>query len=125
MRISLVLTALLVSTMAVPWTTSAEICSSIERLEFNGQYANESVTTQVDFGARVPGSNASEDLRNWFMETRPEFDWNLDPHVRDGYNLTNLEGRLVLRMRKNWGQLSSSLHTMTRGTVLSEILMKT
>ena len=29
------------------------------------------------------------------METRPEFDWTLDPHDWDGYNLTNLEGRLV------------------------------
>ena len=95
MRISLVLTTLLVSTMAVPWTASADICSSIELLEFNGENANESVTTQVEFGARVPGSNASADLRNWFMETRPEFDWTLDPHYREGYNLTNLEGRLV------------------------------
>ena len=95
LRFSLILTALLVSTMAIPWTTSAEICSSIENLEFDGQSANQSVTTQVNFGARIPGSNASEDLRNWFMETRPEFDWTLDPHQRDGYNLTNLEGRLV------------------------------
>lgn len=95
LRFSLILTALLVSTMAIPWTTSAEICSSIENLEFDGQSANRSVTTQVDFGARIPGSNASEDLRNWFMETRPEFDWTLDPHQRDGYNLTNLEGRLI------------------------------
>jgi len=95
LRFSLILTALLVSTMAIPWTTSAEICSSIKNLEFDGQSANQSVTTQVNFGARIPGSNASEDLRNWFMETRPEFDWTLDPHQRDGYNLTNLEGRLV------------------------------
>ena len=93
--ISLILTALLVSTVAVPWATSAEICSTIENLEFDGQNANESVTTQVNFGARVPGSNASEDLRNWFMETRPEFNWTLDPHHREGYNLTNLEGRLL------------------------------
>ncbi|MEC7260856.1 MAG: hypothetical protein VXV71_00360, partial [Candidatus Thermoplasmatota archaeon] len=93
LKISLVLTALLVSTMAVPWTTSAEICSNVEQLEFDGQNANESVTTQVNFGARVPGSNASEDLRNWFIETRPEFDWTLDPHQWGGYNLTNLEGR--------------------------------
>lgn len=95
LRISLFLTTLLVSTMVLPWTTSAEICSNVEHLEFNGQNANESVTTQVNFGARVPGSNASEDLRNWFIETRPEFDWTLDPHNWDGYNLTNLEGRLV------------------------------
>ena len=95
LKISLFLTTLLVTTMAVPWTTSAEICSNVERLEFDGQSANESVTTQVNFGARVPGSNASEDLRNWFMETRPEFDWALAPHDWDGYNLTNLEGRLV------------------------------
>jgi glutaminyl-peptide cyclotransferase len=95
LKISLFLTTLLVTSMVVPWTTSAEICSNVELLEFDGQSANESVTTQVNFGARVPGSNASEDLRNWFMETRPEFDWALDPHDWDGYNLTNLEGRLV------------------------------
>ncbi len=95
LKISLILAALLVSTVAIPWTTSAEICSTIEKLEFDGQNANESVTTQVNFGARVPGSNASEDLRNWFMETRPEFNWTLDPHHRESYNLTNLEGRLI------------------------------
>ena len=95
LRISLILTTLLVSTMALPWTTSAEICSTVEELQFNGQNANESVTTQVNFGARIPGSNASEDLRDWFMETRPEFNWSLDPHQREGYNLTNLEGRLL------------------------------
>jgi len=67
----------------------------IETLEFDGQNANESVTTQVEFGNRVPGSNASMELRNWFMETRPNFQWTLDPHSREGYNLTNLEGRLI------------------------------
>ena len=81
--------------MLMPLTTSADICSDIGELEFSGQNANESVTTQVNFGARVPGSNASEDLRNWFMETRPEFNWTLDPHQREGYNLTNLEGKLI------------------------------
>ena len=95
LKISMVLTALLVSSMLMPLTTSADICSDIGELEFSGQNANESVTTQVNFGARVPGSNASEDLRNWFMETRPEFNWTLDPHQREGYNLTNLEGKLI------------------------------
>ena len=74
---------------------SNSVCSTIETLQFDGGKANESVTTQVDFGYRLPGSNASKELRDWFMETRPEFDWHLDPHTRDGYNLTNLEGRLV------------------------------
>ena len=95
LKISMILTALLVSSMLMPLTTSADICSDIGELEFSGQNANESVTTQVNFGARVPGSNASEDLRNWFMETRPEFNWTLDPHQREGYNLTNLEGKLI------------------------------
>ena len=36
LKISLVLDPS-VSTMAVPWTTSAEICSNVERLEFEGR----------------------------------------------------------------------------------------
>lgn len=85
---------LLVSAWA-PAASSENVCSTIESLQFDGERANESVTTQVEFGYRTPGSNASKALRDWFMETRPEFDWHLDPHTRDGYNLTNLEGRLV------------------------------
>jgi len=95
MRTMAILATLLLSSVAFPMVSSENVCSSIDILEFDGNLANESVTTQVDFGPRVPGSNASMELRNWFMETRPEFDWRLDPHVRGGYNLTNLEGKLT------------------------------
>jgi len=90
-----ILAILLIASIGAPIASSASVCSTIETLEFDGQRANESVTTQVEFGPRLPGSNASMELRDWFMETRPEFDWTLDPHFRDGYNLTNLEGRLI------------------------------
>ena len=95
MRAMALLATLLLSTVAFPVVASADVCSTVEVLEFDGNKANESVTTQVDFGPRIPGSNASIELRNWFMETRPEFDWRLDPHHREGYNLTNLEGKLI------------------------------
>ena len=95
MRITCFLSCLLLATIWAPMVASNSVCSTIETLQFDGEKANESVTTQVDFGYRLPGSNASKELRDWFMETRPEFDWHLDPHTRDGYNLTNLEGRLI------------------------------
>lgn len=95
MRITALLTFILLASLAVPTAASSEVCLTISELEFDGQNANESVTIQVEFGPRIPGSNASKDLRDWFMETRPAFDWTLDPHSREGYNLTNLEGRLL------------------------------
>ena len=95
MRTMAIFATLLLSTVAFPMVSSENVCSTVEILEFDGNLANESVTTQVDFGPRVPGSNASMELRNWFMETRPGFDWRLDPHSREGYNLTNLEGKLI------------------------------
>jgi len=95
MRTMAILATLLLSSVAFPMVSSENVCSTVDILEFDGNLANESVTTQVNFGPRVPGSNASMELRNWFMETRPEFDWRLDPHVREGYNLTNLEGKLT------------------------------
>ncbi|MAR47208.1 MAG: hypothetical protein CMA41_05330 [Euryarchaeota archaeon] len=95
MRTMGILAILLIASIGAPIASSASVCSTIETLEFDGQRANESVTTQVEFGPRLPGSNASMELREWFMDTRPEFDWSLDPHFRDGYNLTNLEGRLI------------------------------
>ena len=95
MRFTALLTFILLASLAVPTAASSEVCLTISELEFDGQNANESVTIQVEFGPRIPGSNASKDLRNWFMETRPAFDWTLDPHSREGYNLTNLEGRLL------------------------------
>ena len=95
MRITALLTFILLASLAVPTAASSEVCLTISELEFDGQNANESVTIQVEFGPRIPGSNASKGLRDWFMETRPAFDWTLDPHSREGYNLTNLEGRLL------------------------------
>ena len=90
-----ILSVLLLASVAAPMASSESVCTAIEGLEFDGQLANASVTTQVEFGPRVPGSNASMELRDWFMETRPAFDWTEDPHSREGYNLTNLEGRLI------------------------------
>ena len=95
MRAIPILSVLLLASVAAPMASSESVCTAIGELEFDGHLANASVTTQVEFGPRVPGSNASMELRDWFMETRPAFDWTEDPHSREGYNLTNLEGRLV------------------------------
>ncbi|MGB2175577.1 MAG: M28 family metallopeptidase, partial [Candidatus Poseidoniaceae archaeon] len=89
------LATLLVASLTAPTVSATEICDTVEELQFDGVKANQSITTQVDFGYRTPGSNASMELRNWFMETRGAFEWQLDPHQRGGYNLTNLEGRLI------------------------------
>ena len=98
-----ILSVLLLASVAAPMASSESVCTAIEELEFDGQLANASVTTQVEFGPRVPGSNASMELRDWFMETRPAFDWTEDPHSREGYNLTNLEGRLIPENAKENG----------------------
>jgi len=95
MRSICLITILLLASVGPSVVSSESVCTVIETLEFDGRNANASVTTQVEFGNRVPGSNASMELRNWFMETRPNFQWTLDPHSREGYNLTNLEGRLI------------------------------
>ncbi len=95
MRTMGILTIILLASIGAPIASSESVCSTIETLQFDGIKANESVTTQVEFGPRIPGSGASMELREWFMETRPEFDWTLDEHFREGYNLTNLEGRLI------------------------------
>jgi glutaminyl-peptide cyclotransferase len=95
LKISVVFTALILASLAAPVSASTDLCRSIDQLRFDGEIANQSVTTQVEFGARLPGSNASKELRDWFMETRPAFDWTENSHSRDGYNLTNLEGRLI------------------------------
>ena len=87
MRSICLITILLLASVGPSVVSSESVCTVIETLEFDGQNANESVTTQVEFGNRVPGSNASMELRNWFMETRPNFQWTLDPHSREGYNL--------------------------------------
>ena len=95
MRSICLITILLLASVGPSVVSSESVCTVIETLEFDGRNANASVTMQVEFGNRVPGSNASMELRNWFMETRPNFQWTLDPHSREGYNLTNLEGRLI------------------------------
>ena len=95
MKTSAVFVVLLLASCTVSLASADDVCSTVEILEFNGDSANQTVTIQVDFGPRLPGSNASMELRKWFMETRPAFDWRLDSHSREGYNLTNLEGKLV------------------------------
>ena len=94
-KMAAVFVVLLLASCTVSLTSAEDVCSTVEILEFNGDSANQTVTIQVDFGPRLPGSNASMELRKWFMETRPAFDWRLDSHSREGYNLTNLEGKLV------------------------------
>ena len=43
--------------------SSSDICSTIEDVQFDGTRANASVTWQVELGPRLPGSNASAELR--------------------------------------------------------------
>ena len=46
----------------------SEPCQSISELQFNGTKANQSVSWQTSLGYRLPGSNASAELRQSVTE---------------------------------------------------------
>ena len=69
-----------------------EPCSSIQQLSFNSTAANASITWQTDLGPRLPGSNASADLRNSITENLTSFSFEESSHFRENFTLTNLVG---------------------------------
>ena len=102
------LATLLLSTVAFPVVASADVCSTVEVLEFDGNKANESVTTQVDFGPRIPGSNASIELRNWFMERDPNLIGDLTLIIVEDTILPILKENSSPRIRQKKHQSSFS-----------------
>ena len=68
-------------------------CDYIDELLFNSTAANASITWQTDLGPRLPGSNASEQLRVSIVENLST-DWSFaeSSHNREDFTLTNLVG---------------------------------
>ena len=69
-----------------------EPCSSIQQLSFDSTAANASITWQTDLGPRLPGSNASAELRNSITENLTAFNFEESSHFRENFTLTNLIG---------------------------------
>ena len=70
----------------------SEPCLSIDKLLFNSTAANDSITWQTDLGPRLPGSNASAELRHSIVENLSEFTFEESSHDRENFTLTNLVG---------------------------------
>lgn len=70
----------------------SEPCLSIDKLSFNSTAANDSITWQTDLGPRLPGSNASAELRRSIVENLSGFTFEESSHDRENFTLTNLVG---------------------------------
>lgn len=70
----------------------SEPCTSIDKLSFNSTAANASITWQTDLGPRLPGSNASAELRRSITQNLSQFSFEESSHDRENFTLTNLVG---------------------------------
>ena len=95
MRVGILLALMLLisipNAFAQPDYNDEKLCEIVDTLQFNGTSANSSVQAQVDLGPRLPGSNASSELRQRFSsQIGSEWVVTEDPHSRGGLNITNL-----------------------------------
>ena len=95
MRVACILAIILLLPLATaseqPEYDIEDLCEIVDSLQFDGNAANLSVQAQVDLGPRLPGSQASADLRARFAnEIGQQWTIKEDPHHRGGLNLTNL-----------------------------------
>ena len=67
-------------------------CDYIENLSFDSTSANASVSWQTELGPRLPGSNASANLRLSIIENLTDFSFTESSHQRENFTLTNLVG---------------------------------
>ena len=67
-------------------------CDSISELQFNATKANESVSWQTSLGYRLPGSDASAELRQSVTENLTQWSFTESSHQRANFTLTNLVG---------------------------------
>jgi glutaminyl-peptide cyclotransferase len=74
------------------WIHSVDICQKTTELQFNGTLANQSVTWQTELGPRLPGSNASLELRESLTENLTAYGWDveLSTHISHEIELTNV-----------------------------------
>lgn len=70
----------------------SEPCQDISELQFNGTKANQSVSWQTGLGYRLPGSNASAELRQSVTENLTQWSFTESSHQRENFTLTNLVG---------------------------------
>lgn len=79
---------LIVILIAVISSLSAGVTPS----EFNGDQAYQHVLTQVDFGARAPGSQAHSETTKYIIENLTKAGWEVEIQVDDalGHPLTNI-----------------------------------
>ena len=68
-------------------------CEFYQQLEFDGNLAYDSVVYQTSLGPRLPGSNASAELRSSITENLTEWNFEEDSHLRENFTLTNLIGK--------------------------------
>ena len=69
---------------------SSEPCDFHNDLIFNSTAANSSIKWQVDLGHRLPGSDASHNLRESIKENLTQWQFREETHAREDFNLTNL-----------------------------------
>ena len=95
---SLFLASIMILSTAISSDNSQQIyqgsepCQSISELQFNGTKANQSVSWQTSLGYRLPGSNASAELRQSVTENLTQWSFNESSHQRANFTLTSLVG---------------------------------
>ena len=67
-------------------------CEFIDDLSFDSNSANASITWQTDLGPRLPGSNASQNLRTSIIQNLSDWTFEESSHQRENFTLTNLVG---------------------------------
>ena len=95
---SLFLASIIILSTAISSDNSQQIyqgsepCQSISELQFNGTKANQSISWQTSLGYRLPGSNASAELRQSVTENLTHWSFTESSHQRENFTLTNLVG---------------------------------
>ena len=67
-------------------------CEFVDDLSFDSNSANASITWQTDLGPRLPGSNASQNLRTSIIQNLSDWTFEESSHQRENFTLTNLVG---------------------------------
>lgn len=95
---SLFLASIMVLSTAISSDNSQQIyqgsepCQVISELQFNGTKANQSISWQTGLGYRLPGSDASAELRQSVTENLTQWSFTESSHEREDFTLTNLVG---------------------------------
>lgn len=95
--VSVVLSALAVAACALGSRVADLTPDTSDRsaINFDGERAYQHVVSQVEFGPRVPGSEAHERTRTWIAENMDEAGWEIEfqEFSYGGYELSNIIAR--------------------------------